>query len=228
MSDTPPAKLIDWKGKEWTPDAGRPAAHANARFTCPASQNPIIDSAWDDPKGVQISAFIFGGRRSTTVPLVYQPFNWTFGVYMAATMGSEMTAAAAGTIGQVRRDPFAMLPFCGYHMADYFNHWLQFGRDLSNPPRIFSVNWFRKDEHGKFIWPGFGDNSRVLEWVFNRSDDKLAASAPTVESPIGYHPALPSGLNTKGLKLSDSDVRALFEVDKAAWTKEIGEIKVSY
>jgi len=212
-----PEGLIDWHGHPYDPTSGKPAAHANSRFTAPAYQNPAIDSEWDNPNGVHIEAFVFGGRRSTGIPLVHQSFNWNFGVYLAATMGSETTAAAFGEIGKVRRDPFAMLPFMGYHMGDYVNHWLQFGRDLPNAPRVFSVNWFRKDENGQFLWPGFGENMRVLKWIVQR----VHGGASACESPIGWMPRY-EDMDWNGLEsFSKEEFARIMTIDREPWKQEL-------
>ncbi|GAQ67692.1 phosphoenolpyruvate carboxykinase (GTP) [Streptomyces scabiei] len=217
MTEETPAHLTDWKGNDWTPDAEAPAAHPNARFTVPASQCPIIAPEWESPKGVPISAILFGGRRATAVPLVTESFDWNHGVFLGANVASEKTAAAEGKVGELRRDPFAMLPFCGYNMGDYMGHWVDVakGKDQAKLPKIYYVNWFRKNDAGKFVWPGFGENSRVLKWIVDRLDGR----AEGVETPIGILPT-PEALDTDGLDLSASDLDFLLTVDKEVWREE--------
>ncbi len=216
LSDAP-AHLVDWKGQDWTPESGDPAAHPNARFTAPAAQCPSIAPNWEDPAGVPISAILFGGRRATNVPLVNEALSWEHGVFMGATIASEKTAAAEGTVGELRRDPFAMLPFCGYNMADYWNHWLKMGRatDPEKLPRIYSVNWFRKDSSGNFIWPGYGENSRVLAWIV----DRLEGLAGAHDTPIGRFP-LADELNVDGLGLGEDIMSDLFHIEPSSWLAE--------
>jgi phosphoenolpyruvate carboxykinase (GTP) len=222
MEREPPPHLIDWRGNDWTPASKTPAAHPNARFTVPIAQDPAIAPEWQDPAGVPIDGLLFGGRRSTVVPLVHEAFDWEHGVFLGATMASETTAAATGEVGKLRRDPFAMLPFCGYNMGDYFSYWLKIGRenDASKLPRIFYVNWFRKDAGGRWLWPGFGENSRVLEWVFRRCE----GAGEAVETPIGRLPA-PGALRTDGLDLSEDDLSELLRVDAAAWRAELPSLR---
>jgi phosphoenolpyruvate carboxykinase (GTP) len=221
MTGQPPDRAIDWKGSEWTPDSEDPAAHPNARFTTPASQCPSIADEWEDPAGVPIDAFLFGGRRSTVVPLVFECRDWEHGVFTGAVMSSETTAAQAGEVGKLRFDPMAMLPFCGYDMADYFEHWLDVGRrDGAELPKVFHVNWFRKDEDGKFLWPGFGENSRVLEWVFRRCDDE----GETVDSPLGLLP-VEGDINTDGLEMAAEAMSDLLTVDADALKKQLPQVE---
>jgi phosphoenolpyruvate carboxykinase (GTP) len=216
MDGPPPHEAIDWQGKPWTPESLTKAAHPNSRFTTPARQCPSMSPEWESPNGVPISAILFGGRRASLVPLVYQSFNWQHGVFLGATMASETTAAATGAVGQVRRDPMAMLPFCGYNMGDYFGHWLRMGQRISNPPAIFRVNWFRMNDEGKFLWPGFGENLRVLRWVLGRAYGEIGAA----ETPIGYVPH-PTGIDVSGLDVSPESLKEMFAIDRGGWLEAV-------
>jgi phosphoenolpyruvate carboxykinase (GTP) len=222
MTDEPLAHCTDWLGEDWTPSKGTPAAHPNARFTTPAAQDPAIAPEWEDPKGVPISAILFGGRRASVVPLVFQSFDWTHGVFCGSIMASETTAAAAGAVGKLRRDPFAMLPFCGYNMGDYFAHWLSVGAatDAEKLPKIFYVNWFRRDDDGNFLWPGYGENARVLEWIFERAMGRGEA----VDTPIGWVPA-PGAIDLEGLDVSKEDLEELLTVRPEEWRAEVPLIR---
>jgi len=221
MTDEKPPELLDWLRRPWTPATNRKAAHPNARFTTPARQCPAIASEWEDPRGVPIDAILFGGRRANVVPLVIEAFDWQHGTFLGASTSSETTAAAAGKVGQLRRDPMAMLPFCGYNMGDYFTHWLKIGEKAgAKLPRIFSVNWFRQDENGKFMWPGYGDNSRVLKWIFERCN----GTGHAVDTPIGRLPT-PDDLDTRGMDVSPATVAKLLTVDVEGWRNEIPNMR---
>jgi phosphoenolpyruvate carboxykinase (GTP) len=220
MTKEPPEGLTDWRGRPWSPAMGEPAAHPNARFACPAEQCPVIAAEWEDPKGVPISAILFGGRRASAVPLVTEAYDWEHGVFMGSTVASEGTAAAENKVGELRRDPFAMLPFAGYNMADYFAHWLKIGQTSgAKLPKIFFVNWFRKDKNGKFIWPGFGENTRVLKWIVDRLEGNAAAN----DTAIGRVPAK-SSIDISGLSLTDAQMDTLLGVDHDVWREEAGLI----
>lgn len=222
LNKTPPARAIDWRGRPWTPQSPEKAAHPNSRFTAPAKNCPCLSDKFEEPEGVKISAIVFGGRRAKTVPLVYQSKSWEHGVFMGSVMASETTAAATGAVGVLRRDPMAMLPFCGYNMGDYFAHWLEMGK-IKDAPKIFNVNWFRTDEDGKFLWPGFGDNLRVLDWIIDRCED----NAPADDTPIGYVPR-PQDINLEGLDLSTDSLNELLEIDREQWRKETELIEEHY
>jgi len=225
LTDTPPAHLTDWKGRDWTPESPEPAAHPNARFTAPASQCPTIAPEWEDPAGVPIDAILFGGRRATSVPLVTESFDWAHGVFLASNVASEGTAAAENKVGELRRDPFAMLPFCGYNMGDYFGHWLKLGAsaDPAKLPRIYFVNWFRKNAEGSYVWPGFGENSRVLKWI----SDRIAGTAGAADTPIGRVPT-PESLDLEGLDVSAASLDVLLSVDPKTWREEAALVRPHY
>ena len=223
LNKTPPARAIDWRGRPWTPQSPEKAAHPNSRFTAPARNCPCLSPEFDNPEGVPISAIVFGGRRAKTAPLVYQSFNWQHGVFIGSIMASETTAAATGRVGVVRRDPMAMLPFCGYHMGDYWQHWLDMGKKIPKPPKIFNVNWFRTDEDGNFAWPGFGDNMRVLQWIISRADNEIGAA----ETALGYEPNT-HDIDMEGLDMSMYDMRRLLSVDRDLWLKECEDARAYY
>jgi len=223
LNKTPPARAIDWRGRPWTPQSPEKAAHPNSRFTAPARNCPCLSPEFDNPEGVPISAIIFGGRRAKTAPLVYQSFSWQHGVFIGSIMASETTAAATGQVGVVRRDPMAMLPFCGYHMGDYWQHWLDMGKKIPKPPKIFNVNWFRTDEDGNFAWPGFGDNMRVLQWIISRADNEIGAA----ETALGYEPNT-HDIDMEGLDMSMYDMRRLLSVDRNLWLKECEDARAYY
>lgn len=223
LNKTPPARAIDWRGRPWTPQSPEKAAHPNSRFTAPARNCPCLSPEFDNPEGVPISAIIFGGRRAKTAPLVYQSFSWQHGVFIGSIMASETTAAATGQVGVVRRDPMAMLPFCGYHMGDYWQHWLDMGKKIPKPPKIFNVNWFRTDEDSNFAWPGFGDNMRVLQWIISRADNEIGAA----ETALGYEPNT-HDIDMEGLDMSMYDMRRLLSVDRDLWLKECEDARAYY